>query len=40
MVAFARFLGRSDGQVFVFFITVAAAEVAVARPDRGPVSAR
>lgn len=30
MVAFARFLGRSDGQVFVFFIiTVAAAEVAV-----------
>ena len=30
MVAFLRFLGRSDGQVFVFFIiTVAAAEVAV-----------
>lgn len=30
MVAFSRFLGRSDGQVFVFFIiTVAAAEVAV-----------
>ncbi|MCC6353733.1 MAG: NADH-quinone oxidoreductase subunit NuoK [Verrucomicrobiae bacterium] len=30
MVAFSRFLGRADGQVFVFFIiTVAAAEVAV-----------
>jgi NADH-quinone oxidoreductase subunit K len=30
MVAFSRFLGRTDGQVFVFFIiTVAAAEVAV-----------
>jgi NADH-quinone oxidoreductase subunit K len=30
LVAFSRFNGRADGQVFVFFvITVAAAEVAV-----------
>ncbi|HPA18938.1 MAG TPA: NADH-quinone oxidoreductase subunit NuoK [Verrucomicrobiae bacterium] len=30
MVVFSRFLGQTDGQVFVFFIiTVAAAEVAV-----------
>ena len=38
LVAFSHFRDNLDGQVMVFFIiTVAAAEVAVGRPDRRPL---